>query len=182
MRKKDETLRETLLEYARGIASEQGLDAINIRALAKQAGVASGTVYNYFESKDDILLAITEEYWRKALEELREEIRADTFPEQMREIYAFLQKKIACSAGMLMHSLHNVEAAGRDRMTFMQKALGEAIVYRVRQDKTIPPGVWNEALNEERFADFILMNMMALLRMNASNIDAFVEIIKRILY
>ena len=67
MRKKDDTLRDTLLALARKIADEDGLDAINIRFLAKKAGVATGTVYNYFTNKDEILLALTEEYWRQAL-------------------------------------------------------------------------------------------------------------------
>jgi AcrR family transcriptional regulator len=182
MRRKDETLHHTLLEFAREIVNEQGPDALNIRALAKRSNVASGTVYNYFESKDDILLAITEEYWRKALAELRNEIQADTFPEQLREIYAFLRNRLADSAGMLMSSLHNIESAGRDRMSSMQKVLMTAILHRMQQDKNISPDIWDETLSDERFADFIFMNMMMLLRMNASSIDPFIEIVKRTLY
>ena len=71
MRKKDDTLRDTLLALARKIADEEALDAINIRFLAKKAGVATGTVYNYFTNKDEILLALTEEYWRQALLEVK---------------------------------------------------------------------------------------------------------------
>ena len=67
MRKKDDTLRDTLLALARKIADEDGLDAINIRFLAKKAGVATGTVYNYFTNKDEILLALTEEYCKPCL-------------------------------------------------------------------------------------------------------------------
>ena len=62
MRKKDDTLRSNLLNLARNIADEKGIDAINIRAIANKAGVATGTVYNYFSNKDEILLALTEEY------------------------------------------------------------------------------------------------------------------------
>lgn len=182
MRKKDETMHDTLLELAREIATEQGPDALNIRALAKRAGVASGTVYNYFEGKDDILLAITEEYWRKALMELRNEIQADTFPEQLCEMYAFLRNRLADLAGLWMNSLRSVQLAGRDRMASMQKVLGTAIIQRMRQDKNISPDIWNETLSEERFADFVLMNMMALLRMNIPSIDPFIEIVKRTLY
>jgi len=182
MRKKDDTLRNTLLEFAREIVNEQGPDALNIRALAKRANVASGTVYNYFESKDEILIAITEEYWRKALAELHNEIQADTFPEQLREIYTFLQNRLADSAGILMNSLRNVESVGRDRMLSMQNVLVTAILHRMRQDKNISQDIWNETLSDEKFADFILINMMVLLRMNAPSIDPFIEIVKRTLY
>lgn len=46
MRRKDDTLRDTLLEYARELADSEGLEAVNIRSIAGKAGVAAGTVYN----------------------------------------------------------------------------------------------------------------------------------------
>ena len=61
MRRKDDTLRDTLLEYARELADSEGLEAVNIRSIAGKAGVAAGTVYNYFAGKDEILLALTED-------------------------------------------------------------------------------------------------------------------------
>ena len=70
MRKKDDALRDSLLALCRETAEREGLEAINIRSIAKRAGVAAGTVYNYFSGKDDILLALTEEYWREALAEM----------------------------------------------------------------------------------------------------------------
>lgn len=182
MRKKDETMHDTLLDLAREIAAEQGSEALNIRALAKRAGVASGTVYNYFESKDDILLAITEEYWRKALETLRKDMQADTFPGQLLEIYVFLRNRLADLAGMWMNSLRSVQPAGRDRMSSMQKELGAIILHGMQQDKNIPEDVWSETLSAEGFADFVLMNMVMLLRRNAPGIGPFIEIVKRTLY
>ena len=79
MRKKDDNLRDTLLDFAREITKTQGIDSVNIRSLAGMAGVATGTVYNYFSSKDEILLALTEEYWRQTLSEMKEVIAAHSF-------------------------------------------------------------------------------------------------------
>ena len=66
MRKKDDSMRGVLLEHARKIADTQGIEAVNIRSIAKEAGIASGTVYNYFSNKDELLFALTEEYWEQA--------------------------------------------------------------------------------------------------------------------
>ena len=74
MRRKDDTMRDTLLNSARDIADTEGIDAVNIRSIAKRAGIASGTVYNYFLSKDEILLALTEEYWKQTLLEMKTKI------------------------------------------------------------------------------------------------------------
>lgn len=182
MRKKDDTLRETLLELARQITKEEGTEALNIRSLAKRAGVATGTVYNYFTNKDDILLALTEEYWRKTLIEMHNKIQANPFPQQLCELYTFLQSQIANSGGMLMSSLSNVETLGRQRMKSMQQVLYTTIIQWIHDDENIKPNIWNETLSEESFTDFIIMNLMVLLRMNVPKIDSFIEIIRRIIY
>ena len=90
MRRKDDTLRESLLDVARTLADTKGIDAINIRSIAQEAGIATGTVYNYFSNKDEILLALTEEYWKQTLEEMSAAINADSFCSQLEEIFAFL--------------------------------------------------------------------------------------------
>ena len=79
MRRKDDTMRDTLLNSARDIADTEGIDAVNIRSIAKRAGIASGTVYNYFSNKDEILLALTEEYWKQTLLEMKTKITSDSF-------------------------------------------------------------------------------------------------------
>ena len=77
MRKKDDTLRDTLIKLARSIADTDGIDAVNIRTIAQRAGIATGTMYNYFSSKEEILLALTEEYWIQTLPEMNTAITAD---------------------------------------------------------------------------------------------------------
>ncbi len=77
MSKKDDTLRDTLLGSAKNIADTEGIEAINIRSIARKAGIASGTVYNYFSNKEKILLALTEAYWNQALLEMKSKITAD---------------------------------------------------------------------------------------------------------
>lgn len=51
VRKKDDSLRGALIDYARELAEKEGPEAVNIRSLAGKAGIATGTVYNYFHVK-----------------------------------------------------------------------------------------------------------------------------------
>lgn len=182
MRKKDDTLRDTLLCIAREIADTEGIEAVNIRSIAGKAGIAGGTVYNYFSNKDEILLALTEEYWRQTLTEMQTEITADSFCGQLQEIFSFLQKRIEKSAGKLMNSLGNAETAGQARMASMQSVLEAALLERMEQDADIRADVWDETFTREQFARFIVMNMMLLLKTQASDIDFFLAIIRRTIY
>ena len=102
LKRKNDTLRETILFYAREIADREGLERINIRSIAKKAGIASGTVYNYFSNKDEILLALTEEYWHQALLEMETVVQGDSFCEQVEQIFIFLRERIDSTAGKLM--------------------------------------------------------------------------------
>lgn len=46
-----------IVEAAMHMAAEGGYEAVQMRAVAERAGVSLGTIYRYFKSKDDLLLA-----------------------------------------------------------------------------------------------------------------------------
>jgi len=49
--------RERLMRAAAGIVARDGMEAATTAAIAAEAGVAEGTLYRHFESKDDLLIA-----------------------------------------------------------------------------------------------------------------------------
>jgi AcrR family transcriptional regulator len=59
--------RQRVLEAAMDLAREGGYEAVQMRDVAARAGVALGTVYRYFSSKDQLLAAVWAD-WREALE------------------------------------------------------------------------------------------------------------------
>src|SRR5262245_53415234 len=53
-----EARRKQILDAATKVFGEKGFHPTTIRQIAKEAGVADGTIYNYFASKNDLMLAI----------------------------------------------------------------------------------------------------------------------------
>lgn len=182
MRKKDDTMQGTLLRLSREIADTQGISAVNIRTIAKKAGVATGTVYNYFSSKDEILLALTEEYWKQALLEMDAAVHASSFCGQLQEIFAFLKEQINLSAGKLMNSLDHTQETGQAHMQSMQAQLEASFIQRMEQDTAIRKDIWDTSFTKAQFAHFIMMNMMMLLKSDAPGIAFLIAVIKRIIY
>lgn len=182
MRRKDMTLRDTLLELCREAVDSGGREAVSIRSLAQKAGVAPGTVYNYFSNKDDILLALTEEYWRQALEEMELALSPGSFSKQLEEIFFFLRRRLHRSAGALMNSLGNVEAAGQARMAAMQESLGKILLTRLERDPRIREDIWAEDFSKTEFIRFVLTHMMALWREEAPDPALFFTLVRRTLY
>lgn len=181
MRKKDDSLRGTLIDSARAIADTEGIEAVNMRSIAQRAGVATGTVYNYFSSKEDILLALTEEYWKKTLYEMRTAVTADSFCAQLEEIFFFLKERIDSSGSSLMNSLGEVKKAGQERMESMQAVLAETLIRRMEQDPSVRNDIWNGTFTMEQYSRFIVANMVMLLRTEPYEFHFFIEMVRRTL-
>ena len=77
--------RQIILDAAIDVIVEQGFQRTTIKQIARKAGVADGTIYNYFKNKDAILFAIVERLTEAELRELHfgeaQQIPYDTFVE-----------------------------------------------------------------------------------------------------
>jgi AcrR family transcriptional regulator len=52
-----------ILEAAKTLFGRKGYDSTTMMEVAMNAGVAEGTIYEYFKNKEDLLLSITKEYF-----------------------------------------------------------------------------------------------------------------------
>jgi len=66
-----ENLREKILTEANKQMQEVGYGTMTIQSIAKACGVGVGTVYNYFSSKDEILIACVAAAWMECMETIR---------------------------------------------------------------------------------------------------------------
>src|SRR5687768_11869220 len=84
--------RERILDAAERIFARHGFFAARVSEVAKEAGVADGTIYLYFKSKDDLLISVFENRMAHVNDQLRAAI-ADLPPgEQLRAfIHAYLR-------------------------------------------------------------------------------------------
>jgi AcrR family transcriptional regulator len=60
-RPKSETKRNAILDAATRVFAERGLTAAPTSEISKQAGVAEGTLFTYFKTKDDLINALFRE-------------------------------------------------------------------------------------------------------------------------
>jgi TetR/AcrR family fatty acid metabolism transcriptional regulator len=76
-----------ILEAAVRIFARQGFHQSTIAQIAKEAGVADGTIYLYFKNKDDILVQFFSHRAKQVFESFREEVdRGQTSLDKLRNL------------------------------------------------------------------------------------------------
>ncbi len=90
MPKKTKDKEERILRAAIKIFARKGFFNARISEIAKEAGVADGTIYLYFHNKYDILTSIFEREMGRIVTRVKEELAAIEDPPKKLERYAFL--------------------------------------------------------------------------------------------
>jgi TetR/AcrR family transcriptional regulator, fatty acid metabolism regulator protein len=75
-RRRTEDKRQRILEAAVKVFARKGYFAARVSDIAKKAGVADGTIYLYFESKEDILVRLFDETMAEHAGEMRRVVQA----------------------------------------------------------------------------------------------------------
>jgi AcrR family transcriptional regulator len=78
--------RQVLIDAGYRVMAEKGIDAATMLEISELADVGAGTVYNYFNSKDELAMAIMEQVMRGLAERI--EAVTDTFTDPA-QVYAF---------------------------------------------------------------------------------------------
>ncbi len=65
----DTDKRQLILDAATHVFAERGFFAAQVADIARRAGIAAGTVYLYFKSKDDILISLFDRTMQDAIRE-----------------------------------------------------------------------------------------------------------------
>lgn len=75
--KKDRPKFKQIIDAAVIVIAENGYHQSQVSKIAKQAGVADGTIYLYFKNKEDILISLFQEKMGSFVEKTRQKIAGD---------------------------------------------------------------------------------------------------------
>ena len=79
--------RQLILDAATRVFAERGFFAAQVADVARRAGIAAGTVYLYFKSKDDLLISLFDRTMQDAIREGRATLDAVSDPaDRLRQI------------------------------------------------------------------------------------------------
>ena len=70
-----EGAREKILVNAKRRLFENGYQHLSLREVAKESGIATGTIYNYFANKDCLIASIMLENWSEAINKMEKKVQ-----------------------------------------------------------------------------------------------------------
>ena len=94
MKNKNRDKHKRIINAATKIFAQKGFFQAKVADIAKEAQVADGTIYLYFENKDDILISLFEEQMNRVLEDMKTQVLKEEDAVKKIEKFAFNHLKL----------------------------------------------------------------------------------------
>ena len=180
------TSKEEILKTSRALIQEQGWSAVSIRSVAAACGVSVGSIYNYFDSKAELVSATVESVWCEIFH--RPEDAAVFQDVQACVIWMYERMAYGCEqypGFFTLHSLGFMRDEKADGKRHMQQAWNHmrmGLCAVLRQDARIRPDAFDEQFTAEKFAEVLFSQLLSALLRQDYDPSAVLEIVRRTLY
>jgi len=180
------TSKEAIQATCRTIVARQGLSSVDMRGVAKACHVALGTLYNYYPSKEDLLVATIAGVWEDIFADTPRQEGAQAFPSYVDQLYNHIQKGIGNYPGFFtMHSVSIADGGKNKALKTMRDFLDgikHTMIGILHADAQVSPDAFTTAFSETAFIDFVTSNILSLLMEGKTDAHILVEVVRRTLY
>ncbi len=180
------TSKEAILERSRERMKKDGWMAVNIRGLAEDCGVSVGTIYNYFDSKSDLLAATIESIWQDIFhfEELGKPFQS--FTDCVWRIFDSMKKGDERYPEFFQSHpisfMGEEKQNGKERMEQSWKHMKEGMHQALIQDENVSAEVFDNVFTSEKFVDIIFSLILSAQVTRNYDCSEILEMISRVIY
>jgi AcrR family transcriptional regulator len=180
------TSKEEILEGAYRLAGTYGLASISIRGVAGACGVSSGTIYNYFTSRDELVAAVAAELFGKAFYEGFCHPRSDeSYLRYCKRLYASLDERLSATGSDWLTQFQGLESgarqAGRRQMEQLLEHMRQGLQSVLVHDPSIDQDILVDELDPEHVSAFTLNGMFDALKRGEHECSTLLSILGRAL-
>ncbi|ABS21715.1 transcriptional regulator, TetR family [Bacillus cytotoxicus NVH 391-98] len=128
--------KQQLLQAAKTLIAERGMEKLTLKAIAEKANVTQGTVYYHFKTKEQLLLEVTESFCQSAWEEMDEGFQVEK---------ALQSAKSRCTKDSVYHHLFFQLLASSLQNESMRETIGELLHYENEKLQVRLQGMWEKS-------------------------------------
>jgi len=180
------TSKEAILSAGKEIIVQSGIQGLNMRDVAHKCDISVGSVYNYFPSKSDLIVATIESIWTEIMRGSQGCISQDDFAENIQSLFYSVQK--GSQKYPSFFSVHSMSVAdfdkgkGRDVMNRFFIHIKNGLLESLHNDQGVRKEVFTNQFTKSDFVDFVFSNIITLLMKEADSCDFLLEIVRRTIY
>jgi AcrR family transcriptional regulator len=180
------TSREAILKTCREIVSKEGLPALNMRAVATACHVALGSLYNYFPSKEDLVMATIESVWQDIFHMDQPCHAGADFPEYAAWIFESVrQGALAYPNFFNAHSISFASAGKNKARETMQRYFAHmkmGMQMALENDASVRKDAFDAHFTKSDLIDYVLTSLLMLLVQQKQDCGVLQEMLRRTLY
>ena len=180
------TSKENILQISRKLIQQNGWAGVNIRSVAAACGVSVGCIYNYFESKTDLLSATVESIWNDIFHHPEDEAVFQDTLSCVRWMYKQLEYGCQRYPGFFTHHalgfVRQDTADGKQQMQRAWQHILDALCTVLRNDASIRADAFTEEFTVEKFAEMLFSLMLSALVRQDFDPSTVLEIVRRAVY
>ena len=180
------TSKEEILKVSRELIREQGWSAISVRSVAAACGISVGCVYNYFDSKSDLMGATVESVWREIFHRADDGVAFQDTQTCIIWMYGRMEYGSERYPGFFtLHSygfMQQDKPDGKRRMHQARQHVLDSLRDVIRRDANVRPDAFTDRFTVEQFADVLFSLMLSALLRQDYDPGPVLEIIRRTLY
>lgn len=178
--------KESILKVAKEIVSTEGLNALNIRKVARESGIAIGSVYYYFPSKDDLLIDVIEGVWEDIFKLDYAGCEENSFVEYIERIFNHTAEGIKKYPNFFtIHSLsfkaQNMNKAKGSMREYLEK-FKVNLKISIDRDANVNQNAFDADFTKDKLVQFIISGLVSLVIQKNYDTMTLINMIKKILY
>jgi AcrR family transcriptional regulator len=175
-------LKETIIQEAKTIIVSEGYSKLNMREVAKASGIAVGTIYNYFPTKDTLISELMYLHWLEFIAEIKsvQLAEGDLFV-KFRKIYSLLESFLDIFKDTWLKVNRNEKGMTKEHYKQKQEVVDlfvDTLEEAINKHKLDHNSSVKQEIGDRELASFIVQNFMLIAQMKQFEYDTFEKILK----
>lgn len=180
------TSREAILAVTRQLIREKGWSAVSIRAVAAAGNISVGSIYNYFDSKSELVAAAVESVWFDIFHPSGETPEFSDFLSCIAWVCGRLRNGQESYPGFFQ--FHAMSFSGTDRtdgQLFMARSwqhIQDQLLAVLRQDSSVRFDAFDTIFTPEKLMQLIFSSIFFSLLRKDYDSSVITETVRRLIY
>ena len=178
------TSREEILRAAGEMVKVVKGDGVSMRGIARECGIAVGSIYNYFPTKNDLMIAVVVEMWKEIFFVPLSKIEGKSFLGVVECILERMGENRGEGQGFLAEHAFVVGDKEKGHLV-MEEYLGhmrEELLAVLMGDSAVVDEVWSDGFSAEDFVRFVVDFLVEDLMRGTDRAVFLRELILRVVY